>query len=135
MRRLSVLRLSEVISLLESVCRLCLFTRMKGDIAELMIYITALSALQRNQVVNFLASKYGLTHEIAAQPRLTLYSSATNLGLSWPIWAQSFKLESAGKSLPLDWEPVADEPVIVGDQVTLRLPLSEQLRFYRLRRL
>ena len=44
-------------------------------------------------------------------------------------------LESAGKSLPLDWEPVADEPVIVGDQVTLRLPLSEQLRFYRLRRL
>ena len=85
-------------------------------------------------MISLLISRYGLDDKTDAQPSLSIYSSATNIGISWPIWAHIFTLESARKSLPLDWEPVGDETTVVGDRVTLRLALSEQLRFYRLRK-
>ncbi len=39
-----------------------LFTRMKGDIAELLIFNRSLSSLDRSNVFNYLQTKYGLTN-------------------------------------------------------------------------
>ena len=56
-------------------------TKMKGDIAELVIYNRALPDAERIQVVDYLKNKYGLG--VAAPSKISLARSANGVILSW----------------------------------------------------
>jgi|GEM_PF-1166172 len=65
-------------------------TKMKGDIAELVIYDRALPDAERNQVVDYLKNKYGLG--VSTPSAITIARSSTGVTLSWQGTA---RLESA----------------------------------------
>jgi hypothetical protein len=54
-----------------------LFTKMKGDIAELVIFDSALSDTERGSVVNYLQTKYGIKN-LPPTINLTLFSPGNN---------------------------------------------------------
>ena len=58
-----------------------LFTKMKGQIAELVIYDKALSDIERSNVVAYLQTKYGITNQA---PTITLTSPANNTAVTAP---------------------------------------------------
>lgn len=58
-----------------------LFTKMKGEIAELLIYNAALSQNERNSVVNYLQQKYGIVNQ---PPTISLTSPANNATVTAP---------------------------------------------------
>ena len=67
-------------------------------------------------------------------PRLGLALGADTLTFTWPVSATGFVLELAGSlSPPIQWVPVTNEPVVVGDLQTLNLPPTNGTAFYRLR--
>ena len=60
--------------------------------------------------------------------------SADALTLIWPASATSFALEQSDSlTPPIDWHPVTNAPVVVGDQQTLRLSPMNGTAFCRLR--
>ncbi len=70
----------------------------------------------------------------AVPPRLALSLGADTLMFTWPVSATGFVLESAGSlSPPIQWAPVTNEPVVVGDLETLNLQPTNGTAFYRLR--
>jgi hypothetical protein len=72
-----------------------LFTKMKGDIAELIIYNTALSDADRSKVVNYLGSKYGIPVS-AGPPQLAVSRSGNNVTISWPPEVTGFHASIGG---------------------------------------
>lgn len=58
-----------------------LFTKMKGNIAELLIYDRALPATDRNNLVQYLQTKYGITNQ---SPTINLTAPANNSSVSAP---------------------------------------------------
>ena len=70
----------------------------------------------------------------AVPPRLGLSLGADTLTFTWPVSATGFVLESAGSlSPPIQWAPVTNAPVVVGDLETLRPQPTNSTAFYRLR--
>jgi uncharacterized repeat protein (TIGR01451 family) len=70
----------------------------------------------------------------AVPPRLGLSLGTDTLTFTWPVSATGFVLESAESlSPPIQWAPVTNEPVVVGDLETLRLQPTNGTAFYRLR--
>ena len=106
-----------------------LVTRMKGDIAELVIYSRALSEAERNQVVDYLKSKYGLG---VFRPALTISRAPNNSVLiAWPSSAADFLLESSA-AITGGWTKITPTIVPQGDQNTATLPLGAGNLFIRL---
>jgi len=102
------------------------FTRLKGDLAELIIYDSALSEDDRNQVFDYLNARY-LTPPSPA-PALTITASpAGSVTLSWPANTIGWILESSATLLPQSWTPV---PGVAGNSVVEPLELR---KYYRLR--
>ncbi|MBI2949467.1 MAG: hypothetical protein HYY23_17655 [Verrucomicrobia bacterium] len=58
-----------------------LFTKMKGDIAELLIFDAALSANERASVVSYLQTKYGIVNQ---PPNINLTSPSNNATITAP---------------------------------------------------
>ena len=102
-----------------------LFTKMKGDIAEIVIYNTALSDADRGKVVDYLGSKYALPVS-AGGPQLAVSRSGNNFTLSWPQDVTGFILEVTDKLAPATWTAVSDPLVVVGgnNTVTVTVPVT-----------
>ncbi|MFO1497194.1 MAG: Ig-like domain-containing protein [Verrucomicrobiota bacterium] len=58
-----------------------LFTKMKGDIAELLIYDRALSSEERGSAISYLQTRYGITNQL---PTVALTSPADNATVTAP---------------------------------------------------
>ncbi|HKS38643.1 MAG TPA: Ig-like domain-containing protein, partial [Verrucomicrobiae bacterium] len=71
-----------------------LFTKMKGDIAEIIIYDLALSGTDRNAVFSYLAAKYAINIGTSA-PALSATRAGNDITISWPASATGFELESS----------------------------------------
>ena len=76
-----------------------LFTRMKGNIAEIVIYDIALSGTDRNAVFNYLANKYGIAIGTTA-PSLAVNRAGNAITFSWPASATGFATSSADSGPP-----------------------------------
>jgi len=78
------------------------FTRMKGDIAEIVIYDTALSEADRTTVFTYLGQRYG----IATTPELTIVNNFDGtVTVSWPSTVPGWELETA-TALAGPWDPI-----------------------------
>jgi hypothetical protein len=70
----------------------------------------------------------------AVPPHLTLSLGTDTLTFTWPVSATGFVLESAGSlSPPIQWAPVTNQPVAVGNLEMLHLQPTNGTAFYRLR--
>ena len=58
-----------------------LFTKMKGDIAEIVIFDRSLTATERGSVVTYLQTKYGIVNQA---PTVTITSPANNPTVTAP---------------------------------------------------
>ena len=86
-------------------------TRMKGDIAEVIIYNSALSDTERAQALTYLSTKYGIpvTHITTAAPALSAAVSGGNITLTWPQTVTGWFLESSQTMEAGSWiEQVTD---------------------------
>lgn len=101
-----------------------LFTKMKGHIAELLIYDRALPANERNSLVNYLQTKYGYANQppVGGNRTLAIQRAAGNLVIDW---AKGARLQ---ESLNLQglWTDV------VGAASPYSVTPSNQQKFYRL---
>jgi alpha-tubulin suppressor-like RCC1 family protein len=66
-------------------------------------------------------------------PRLQIERDGSTLSISWPTQPAGFVLESSGSLCPAEWGPVACAPLQLGDQLEVRIEMSETNCFYRLR--
>lgn len=105
-------------------------TRAKGDVAEIVIYNSALSDADRAQVVTYLGKKYGITVEntTTALPPLSISANAGNITITWPVDVTGFTLEASETMEADSWVEV---PGVTGNTVTQTRGLRN---FYRLRR-
>jgi hypothetical protein len=104
-------------------------TKMKGDIAELVIYNRALTEAERTQVVDYLKNKYGLG---VSRPTLAI-SRAPNSSVlvAWPSAATGFALESSAV-VTGGWTKVNNPIVVQEDQNTVSLSIGPGSLFLRL---
>lgn len=107
------------------------FTRMKGDIAEIVIYNAALSEEDRLKVVGYLREKY---FTVANRPTLSASRSGGNITLSWPTAISDFNLEGNDSIVGGSWDRVTELVVIAGDQNTVTISIGAGSRFFRLRK-
>jgi hypothetical protein len=104
------------------------FTRMKGDIAELIIYDTALSEADRASVFAYLGSRYGITLVSNPEPQFSVERNPDGtVTVSWAADATGWRLESSAELLA-PWNPVPD---VVNNSVTLT---PEGRNYFRLHR-
>ncbi len=105
-------------------------TRTKGDVAEIVIYNSALSDTDRAQVVTYLGKKYGIPVEnvLTAFPPLSISAAGNNITVTWPVDSTGFLLESSGTMEENSWTEV---PGVTGNTVTQARSVRN---FYRLRR-
>lgn len=104
------------------------FTRMKGEIAEIIIYDSALSDADRAQVHNYLSQRYGITLVVNPAPALSITSDAGgNVSVAWPVNAIGWGLESSPDLL----SPWTREPTLNNSAV---LPASAASMYFRLHR-
>lgn len=107
------------------------FTRMMGDIAEIVIYNRGLTESERNQIHDYLRKKYGLGG--TAGPSLTVTRGANNtVIISWPASATGFVLESSDK-VDTGYALVVQPVVPSGDQNTVTVPITGSAQFFRLK--
>jgi hypothetical protein len=81
-----------------------LVTKMKGDIAEILIYNTALTDPDRNKVIDYLRAKY-FAQATQVQPRFTAIKNQGNLMTI--EWESNATLEEAAQ-VTGPWTPVAN---------------------------
>ncbi len=109
-----------------------LLTWMKGDLSEIVIYNRALSAADRDLLVTYLASKYGmpLIRPATIQPVLSItLQSDGQIVLAWPEGLAEYVLESADNLSVSSWMPVAG---VVNNRLTVSPGGS--MKYYRLRK-
>jgi hypothetical protein len=88
-----------------------LFTKMKGDFAEIMIFGSALADADRVAIDAYLGAKYGIV--VGALPAIVIGPSAGgNIPLSWPT--SSFFLESAPDLAGSNWTAITNGIVSAG---------------------
>lgn len=109
-----------------------LFTKMKGDIAEVIIYDLALSGTDRNAVFSYLAGKYALNIGTTA-PSLAVSRSGNDITISWPASATGFELESSDVLPATTWTTVPFTPPQPGQDPSVTVTATSGNKFYRLR--
>ena len=103
-------------------------TRLSGDLAELLIYNTALSEADRRSVELYLASKYALPLATPVLLKLSVVRSGNNITVFWPVDFTGWTLESS-LTLPTgSWQPMTN---VINNTVTE--PATGR-KFYRLRK-
>ena len=106
-------------------------TIMKGHIAEVVIYDSALSGADRDALVTYLANKYAIAIPGAA-PSLTVSRSANTVTISWPAAAVGFLLETTDVLPATNWLTVAVDPPPPGQDPSITVPPTPGNKFYRL---
>lgn len=106
--------------------------QMKGDLCELLIYNRALTAAERDLLVSYLASKYGmpLIRPAAVQPNLSIRLQSGMVVITWPEGLAGYSLEGTGSLSAPDWTAVSGA---VNNRLTVSP--SETMMYYRLRKL
>lgn len=103
------------------------FTRMKGEIAEIIIYAAALSEADRVALHSYLTARYFTVVE--PPPVLSIVRAANGaVTISWPAQVTGWTLESSPDLRP-PWVPV---PNVANNSVTETV---SGVKFYRLRKL
>lgn len=107
-------------------------TQMKGDLSELLIYNRALSAADRELLVTYLASRYGVTliRPATAQPVLSISRDADGMVvITWPEGLTGYAPESTDSLGTPNWAPVSGA-------LNNRLVVSPTggMKYYRLRK-
>ena len=75
-----------------------------------------------------------LAFSLTTPPSLQAQMSGGNLMLSWPMSAQNFSLQTtANLADPNSWVTLTNVPAIVNLQNTVTNPISDSMRFYRLK--
>ena len=110
-----------------------LFTKMKGDIAEIIIYDIALSGADRNAVLTYLASKYAIDIGAVA-PSFTVSRSGNDITISWPASAGGFLFESSDVLPAANWANVPFNPPPPGQNPSVTVTPATGNKFYRLRK-
>ena len=110
-----------------------LFTKMKGDIAEIVIYDIALSGTDRQAVFNYLANKYAINIPTAG-PTFNVSRSGTTFTISWPAAATDFQLENADALPSANWVAVPFNPPPPGQDPSVTITPTNGNKFYRLRK-
>ena len=106
--------------------------QMKGDLSELLIYNRALSAEDRDLLVTYLASKYGvpLLRPATAQPVLSIQRQTDGMVvITWPEGLTGYTPESTDNLGTPNWTPVngaLNNRLIVAP--------TEAMKYYRLRK-
>jgi hypothetical protein len=108
-------------------------TRMKGDIAEIILYDLALSGTDRDAVFSYLANKYGINIG-SSGPQLTVSWSVNQITISWPASATDFQLESADTLPSANWAVVPFDPPQPGQDPSVTVIAGTSNKFYRLRK-
>jgi hypothetical protein len=108
------------------------FTKMKGDIAEIIIYDLALSGTDRNAVFNYLAGRYGINMGTPT-PSLSVSRSGNDITISWPASATGFELESSDVLPATTWTLVPFTPPAPGVDPSVTVTATSGNKFYRLR--
>jgi hypothetical protein len=102
-------------------------TRLRGEIAELILYSKALSPAERGEVLDYLSEKYAIA-VVEGPPALEAVRSADQITISWPAEATGFILETTGDLPGGTWTPVAG---VANNSVTIST--STGIAFFRLR--
>jgi hypothetical protein len=106
-----------------------LFTKMKGDIAEILVWNRLLDETERGNVMNYLNTRYGVG---IIQVELSINSeSANTVKLSWPTAAGPYELESSSDLA--NWTPVPNTVLLEGDMVTVTVNTTGTAQFFRLK--
>ena len=93
----------------------------------------AVDALGNLLVADFFNNKIRRGRPIEL-PSLNLLGDRGPAVISWQTSATNFVLEStSGLGPESNWVPVTNQPVLIGDQVTVTLDTTGQIQFYRLR--
>jgi hypothetical protein len=66
-------------------------------------------------------------------PQLAITLSPQTVTLSWPVGATSYVLESASSLSAIAWDPVTDNPTIGPTEQSVQLPITDSVKFFRLR--
>jgi uncharacterized repeat protein (TIGR01451 family) len=77
------------------------------------------------------------TISVNPKPSLTISETQQSINLSWPLWATNYTLQEAvGSTLPItSWTNLAVTPIVKTNAITVGLPLSGSVQFYRLKHL
>jgi hypothetical protein len=109
------------------------FTRLKGDLAEIIIYNRALDQTERTQVVSYLNSKYALGGTEPQPPSITVNRGSNNtLIFAWPSTEVQFVLQANDGLASDGWTDVTEAVVPSGDQNTVTVAITGSARFFRL---
>jgi hypothetical protein len=105
------------------------YSYLRADLAEVMIFNTALTGTNLDNVRQYLGVKYGLALVAPGQPppTLSIARQGNAVVISWPLSVSGYVLQSAS-SLSGSWAPVAG---VQNNQVTVTPPLPTQ-QFYQL---
>ncbi|MDB6040772.1 MAG: Coagulation factor 5/8 type domain protein [Verrucomicrobiales bacterium] len=107
------------------------FTRMMGDIAEIVIYNRGLTETERNQIHDYLRKKYGLGGNEG--PSLTVAAGVNNtVVISWPTAAVGFILESSAQA-DTGYTTATEAVIPSGNQNTVTVSITGAARFFRLK--
>ena len=68
-----------------------------------------------------------------APPTLSITKSGNQVVIAWPASATGVILQSSASVSPTSWSDVTEPQVVVGDQVTVTVPIGTEPRFYSLR--
>jgi formylglycine-generating enzyme required for sulfatase activity len=72
---------------------------------------------------------------VAASPTLQAQISESNIVLVWPSWAQNFSLQTTTNLAdPSSWTTLTNVPIVANLQSTVTNPISDGMRFYRLKK-
>ncbi|HEX2747220.1 MAG TPA: Ig-like domain-containing protein [Verrucomicrobiales bacterium] len=104
------------------------FTRMKGEIAEVIIYGASLSETDKSTLYSYLATRYGITLAPPPPPLTIVRNNDGTITVSWPAEATGYGLESSTDPENF-WVP--EFPL--GN--TFTEPAGSGKKFYRLRRM
>ena len=67
-------------------------------------------------------------------PLMTVASVASEqLQLSWPSWASAYTLQAATRLVPADWQNVTNTAILQGDQLSISVPSTGGVQFFRLK--
>jgi len=111
-----------------------LFTKLKGGLAELVIYNRALTEQERGTVTNYLQGKWFGGSQVG--PTITATPGAGNtLVFSWPSADAGYTLESTSQlGTGAQWNAVTEPVIPNGNQNTVTVPTTGNARFFRLQK-
>jgi hypothetical protein len=106
-------------------------TKLKGDVAELFVFGSALSSADRAALDSYFGAKYGIA--VGSLPGISI---AANPGgtvlLSWPTPVQLFDLESATNIVAGPWATVTNDVTSSGGTNSATINSTGSQQFFRL---